>query len=113
MAAPRKTTSSKLETASAPETPSAEAGTEPTAASAAELYGQTVNRGDTGRPFVASNRFSAAHVEVRGRELLALAPTSNVGPAPILVPMTELDELIADLVALREAPGPYDEGPEA
>lgn len=54
---------------------------------------------------MTSNRFSVANVEVRGRELLALAPTHHVGPAPILVPMAELDELIADLTALRDAPG--------
>lgn len=69
-------------------------------------YGQTISRTDQGRPFVVSNRFSIAHVENRGRELMALAPINHVGPAPILVPMAELDELIADLEALRDAPGP-------
>lgn len=74
-----------------------------------EKYGQVVSRTDQGRPFVVSNRFSASHVEMRGRELLALAPINHVGPAPILVPMAELDELIADLIALQNAPGPDDE----
>lgn len=72
-------------------------------------FGQVISRTDQNRPFVTSNRFSASNVEVRGRELLALAPTNHVGPAPILVPMAELDELIADLTALREQPGPWDE----
>jgi hypothetical protein len=82
------------------------------AAEAAETendYGQVISRTDQNRPFVTSNRFSASNVEVRGRELLALAPTNHVGPAPILVPMAELDELIADLSALRDQPGPFDE----
>lgn len=96
MAAPRKT---------APRTPkatpaaAAAAGTDPT-----DAYGQTVNRTDSGRTYVSSNRFNAANVEVRGRELLALSPVHHVGPAPLLVPMSELDELIADLMALRDNP---------
>ncbi len=69
-----------------------------------ELINQAVSRTDEGRVFVTSNRFSVAQVEVRHRELLAVAPTNHVGPAPILVPIEELNELIADLVALRDAP---------
>ena len=53
---------------------------------------------------MTSNRFNVANVENRGRELLALSPINFVGPAPILVPMAELDELISDLTALREHP---------
>jgi len=67
-----------------------------------------VSRTDHGRAFVVSNRFSIANVEVRGRELLALSPINHVGPANLLVPMAELDELIADLTELRDAPGPED-----
>ena len=81
-------------------------------ATRAELYGQIVSRTDHNRPFVTSNRFSIANVEVRGRELAAIAPVNWVGPAPLLIPMTELDELISDLTELRAAPGPYDTDPD-
>lgn len=68
--------------------------------------GIVVSRTDSDRPFVVSNRWHVAQVEVRGRELLALSTMATVGPAPILVPISELDELIEVLTELRDAPGP-------
>ena len=87
-------------------TASTKAAATPKAKPEAPDYGQTVNYTDANRVFVVSNRFNVANVEVRGRELLALSPTNHVGPSPILVPLAELDELIADLTALRDAPAP-------
>ena len=108
MAETRKTTARAPRTAKPK--PEPEAGIEGQVDPAAE-YGQIISRTDAGRTYVTSNRFNAANVEVRGRELLAHAPINHVGPANLIVPMAELPELISDLIALRDNPAQLvDEG---
>lgn len=71
-----------------------------------EEMGLVISRTDQDRPFVTSNRFHAAHVEVKGREMLALSPINWVGPPPIVVMFDQLPELVAVLEALAAEPGP-------
>ena len=100
MTTPRKTTPTPRK---APVKPKAE----PKPQAKVEVPGNVqAHRTDTDRPFVTSDRFSVAQVEVRGRELVAITPTNHVGPANLLIPRYELDELIEVLITLRDAPGP-------
>ena len=73
------------------------------------------SRTDSDRPFVTSDRFSVAQVEIRGREDVAISTVNHVGPAELVIRRSELPELIKVLTALDKAKAPKapEEGEDA
>lgn len=69
-------------------------------------YNISIGRTDKGWPWATSNRFSIGGSERYGLPIIGISSTNHVGPAPLVVPASELRELATLLTQLADAETP-------